>query len=321
MRTNLIGSVTVLSIVSLNASAEEFSWRSMAFQPRAYMGYANYSLESGSFDSIYTFPSGQVSEIKEPLPLDLSLSDNIQIKGPLWGIGGTVASGRFFGDFYYQSTFDDNNSDTEQQTNTNGMFINNFLGGVNAKHTDWALSMGYIINDQWSVFAGYKSGNTEWSQSKQQTLLSPKIDLIGVYYVNFKFEQDGPFIGTSYSFLLGSGALNFKAAYAYLSGDYYSNYSEVEYPPLSGSGDRRDESDQINLDGNSNAFSVGVSWIQPLSENMGYSIGANYHRYKFDLSGTSSRVGASTINYRADIKSGTMTEELFTLTASLIYTF
>lgn len=320
MKTALVSSMFALSVVSLSVSAEEFSWGDMSFQPRAYIGYANYSLESGSFDSIYTFSNGQVLR-RGQLPLDLSLNNKIKIRGLLWGIGGTVVSGQFFGDFYYQSTLDDDGSDTEKQLTDSDIVYNKYLGDVDVQHADWAFSLGYMITDQWSLFAGYKSGDTEWDQSSRAFSLSSQIGLIGTYHVNGEFQQDGPFVGASYSFPIGSGVLNFKAAYAYLSGDYQTNYSEVEYPPLGGISDKRQEFDQINLDGDSNAFSVGVSWTQSLANDLGYSIGVNYHHYEFDLSGASSRVGSSTINYRADYKNGTMTEELFTLTASLIYTF
>ena len=47
MKTGLVGSMIVLGAASLTASAEEFSWGNVVVQPRAYVGYADYSLESG----------------------------------------------------------------------------------------------------------------------------------------------------------------------------------------------------------------------------------------------------------------------------------
>ena len=51
MKNDLIGLTVVLCAASLTASAEEFSWGSVTFQPRAYAGYADYSLKSGDFDA------------------------------------------------------------------------------------------------------------------------------------------------------------------------------------------------------------------------------------------------------------------------------
>ena len=49
MKTALFCSMIVLGVMPLAASAEEvsssFSWGAVTFQPRAYMGYADFSIE------------------------------------------------------------------------------------------------------------------------------------------------------------------------------------------------------------------------------------------------------------------------------------
>lgn len=214
MKTALFCSMIVLGVMPLAASAEEvsssFSWGAVTFQPRAYMGYADFSIEQ--------------SRLNELVQVDLASLvatgvDKIQTEGFLGGLGVTIAVGRFFSDFYYQSTLDNTaDSGGEQQNQLpieNPSIITRYLSKTKLQHEDWALSFGYMITNQWSVFAGYKAGDTEWSQAFQD-------DWGGDYRSNVKitgkFEQDGPFVGTSYSFPIGPGALTLKAAYAYLNG-------------------------------------------------------------------------------------------------------
>ncbi|MCB1823510.1 MAG: hypothetical protein H6969_12235 [Gammaproteobacteria bacterium] len=341
-KTTLMSSTTVLIMASLVASAEEmsssFSWGNVTFQPRAYVGYADYELKSGNFNF------SQNGEIFRTAPIGFFLTspgfsdvDKIQFSGVLGGIGGTVASGPFFGDFYYQSTANEvaNSSQGEfvaypniNYPNAVG-YTNSSYGDGNAKHADWALSLGYMVTDQWSVFAGYKSGKTDWDQlNSYRSDLDVILDDVAAYgkfskgiKISGDFKQSGPFLGTAYSLAVGPGVLTFKVAYAYLDGTEKLSINQVFYyePPFPN--DYYDLSHK--LDGNSNAFSLGVSWTQSLTDDLGMSVGANYHRYKFNLSGggaTNSFNGES-IGGPIEISGGSLTESLFTLTASIIYRF
>lgn len=317
MKTVLASSMLVLSTVSVSAAAEDFSWGNVDFQPRAYVGYADYELKSGIFNIDLTYPNGSQKSVTGPATIDLSGRNKLQFSGLIWGVGGTVASGQFFSDLYYQSTADITAySGTEQIIDSS---YNQNLSDVNAQHADWAISLGYRITDQWSVFAGYKYGKTEWDQTFRQNALPPDSSLLANGSVDGEFKQDGPFIGTAYSFVIGPGALTFKAAYAYLDGTYTWNSPEVVYTSEGPVADTL----LWKLNGNSNAYSLGVSWTQSLTDNLGVSVGANYHNYKFDLSGGEAQatlVGNTPI-LSGQVSGGTLTEELFTLTASLLYTF
>ena len=327
MKTILISSAIVLSAVSLAASAEEastsFSWGDVTFQPRAYAGYADYELKSGIFNIDLTYPDGSTASGTGPATLDFFGHDKLQFSGLIGGVGGTVAYGQFFGDLYYQSTANIDAYSGQQQTfDNNGFIFDQNLSDVNAQHADWAISLGYRVTEQWSVFAGYKYGKTEWDQTFQQNVPPPDSSLIANGSLNGEFKQDGPFIGTSYSFLIGPGALTFKAAYAYLDGTYTWDSPEVLYPPFSGSADSIGDTLQWKLDGNSNAYALGISWTQSLANNLGISIGANYHNYRFDMSGTrSATLEGNTPISSGQVSGGTLTEDLFTLTASVLYTF
>lgn len=323
MKTALFCSMIVLGAMPLAASAEEvsssFSWGDVTFQPRVYAGYANYELKSSNFNFIKE--NGET--ITRPIGFFWSPGDtnkeisNIQFSGILGGIGGTIASGPFFGDFYYQSTLNET-AYSSQEVAILDPKVNINYGDGNAKHADWALSLGYMITDHWSVFAGYKSGNTEWDQ----TIIEHSYVQDATQKIDGSFEQNGPFLGASYSFQIGPGALTFRAAYAYLDG--------TEKMAINAEADRGNseysEYLQHQLDGNSNAFSLGISWTQSLADNLGVSINANYHRYKFDLTGggqSSYQVenGTGKTVPPIDITGGSLTEDLFTLTASMFYRF
>lgn len=300
----------VLGVSPIIALAEDFSSSDILFQPRAYMGYADYTLESGTMT--YT-PEGEPS-FEQPLEFDGYPHDKIDFNGFLWGLGATVAKGPIFADVYYQSTLDETVYSSGEQQLSPRQTLN--LGNVDAKHWDCSLSLGYQINPQWSVFAGYKSGKTDWDQVIRINESPPQSVLQQQGNFAVKFEQDGPFIGTSYSFLIGLGALTLKGAYAYLDGSYTSNFNGSLFP------DRANVpiTQNFSWDGDSNAFSFGVSWTQALTDNLGLSVGANYHRYKFDTSGAkefTSTVDGEVVG-RGRLDGGDLTEELFTLTASLV---
>lgn len=295
MKTILIISAFILSFASLTASAEEtssgFSWGDVTFQPRAYIGYADYSLKSENFTKL--LGNGEIKESPIAIHTDLVSGAELQFSGPIYGIGATVASGNFFSDLYYQSTPNDNAYSGYVNEN-----IDSIIGSVNAKHYDWAISVGYMITEQWSIFAGYKSGVTNWDQTIARS--------DGNEAWNGEFKQDGPFLGVSYSLQIEPGILSFRAAYAYLDGKFERNISGIRQ-------------DELKLDGNSNAYSLGLSWTQSLTDNLGLSIGANYQNYDFNLSG--GRQSSNSNEGNVTIKNGSMTETLFTFTAAIIYRF
>lgn len=322
MKIALVSSMLVLNAMSLSASAEEFSWRDISFQPRAYIGYSNYSLESGTGTFVTVAENALPVSESRKLSFDLQGDSKIHSTGFLGGLGATVATGHFFGDIYYQSTLSETVYPSQEQI-LPGNNINS-LGNVDAQHSDWAVSLGYQINDQWSIFAGYKSGKTEWDQSFHVNRPAPDSRVVQDGNFNLEFEQDGPFIGTSYSFLIGPGALTIKAAYAYLDGTYTSDFNSVCRPPNGEcSTAPTPVLQQFNLNGDSNAFSFGLSWTQSLTSSLGLSIGANYQRYEFDTSGSGSITNllGNTVLGTTTVNNVPLTEELFTLTASLTYIF
>lgn len=321
MKARLILSMAMLNTVSLSATAEEFSWGNINFQPRAYLGYADYSLDGG--DITKTSDTG-ITE-KSKLLFGLPNRNKVDIQGFVGGVGATIATGNFFGDIYYQGIPSEAAYSAFSSENPGDKNITNY-GDIDVKHYDWAISLGYMITDQWSVFAGYKAGQTDSDQSLTINRPLPESKIIQTGDYSVSFDQGGPFLGTSYSFPIGPGALTLKAAYAYLDGEYTSDFKSTCLPPnancLNGPVPILQ---QFTWEGNSNAYSLGVSWTQPITENLGYSLGANYHHYKFDVSGSqryTATLGSETVPRSSGVlEGGDLTEDLFTLTVSLFYRF
>lgn len=296
----------------------------LVFQPRLFGGMANYSLSSGDFNLKVTPEGGQPVAAKGKLSIDFNGNSTLQDFSPLLGAGGTLGWGQFFADIYYQSTAlaRSHGSDLLGTTITgappipDGSEFRANFGEVDFRHEDWALSLGYAVNSNWSLFAGYKGGKTDWDQHLSQQLFAPA-DATAFYTeidrLNGKFEQDGPFIGAAFSYPLGGGTLTLRGAYAYLDGEY-------TWKGTAQDADTGEvfQTSRLNFDGNSDAWSVGMSWTKQLEENLGLSLGASYHWYDFDLSGKGLLV---TQGLTIEPTSGTMTERLFTATASLLYTF
>ncbi|MCC8987635.1 MAG: hypothetical protein LM523_08010 [Candidatus Contendobacter sp.] len=320
MKTTVLCSAVVLGVLPLAASAEEvrstFSWGDIIVQPRAYVGYADYSLEGS--DITITSDTGNTRPGK--LLFGLPDRNKVDIEGFVGGIGATVATGKFFGDIYYQGIPSETVYSGVQRSSSEG--IENY-GDIDAKHYDWAISLGYRITDQWSVFAGYKAGQTDSDQSGTLNSPTPESELLQTLNYSVTFDQGGPFLGTSYSFSIGPGVLTLKAAYAYLDGKYTSDFQSTYFPPVTPA--PVPALQQFTWEGNSNAYSLGVSWTQSIAENLGFSLGANYHRYEFDASGSqrfTATIGGEPFPPASGVlEGGNLTEGLFTLTASLFYQF
>lgn len=184
--------------------------------------------------------------------------------------------------------------------------------------------MGYRFTDQWSLFAGYKSGNTDWNQPFRVDRPAPDSRTVQDGNFSVKFDQDGPFVGTSYVFFPDrSWRVEPLKQHAYLGGTYTSDFNSVCRHQIL-LVQMRHFQFYSNLTGwKFQCFSVGASWTQAMTDNLGLSIGANYHWYKFDTDGTqlfNNYVGGERVN-GGSFEGGNLTEKLFTLTASLLYTF
>jgi len=128
---------------------------------------------------------------------------------------------------------------------------------------DTTITLGWSIMDGVSVFTGYKYGETTTDGDG----------------VNFKetFEEDGPFVGASYSIPFEAGNLTFSAAYASMDGDFKSN-QEIEI--LTGLVNITQNS--LKYKGDTTGLSFGASWSGELTDNMIYTVSLKHQKYDFD---------------------------------------
>jgi len=312
----------------------------VVFQPRVFGGFMDYTLDTkgNNFDGIRTEFDEVGNIVGETVFTDQTLVlTNLNGKprekfrnssAPLLGLGATVAYGQFFLDGYYQSTTTVTGVDGASSSLSDVDFsFQQELDDLDFQHYDYALSLGYSVAPNWSVFAGYKGGKTEWDQDYRDAFVDPFLSWNFTSEVDGDFEQDGPFVGASYSFLVGSGALTFKAAYAYLDGDFKWR----DKSGISGTFEGEDFSfageEVVKLNGNSDAFSFGISWTQSINENLGYSLGFSYQRYDFDVDGGGggTRVLPGGLvpptSSNLAVSKGTIEEDIAMLTAALTYRF
>lgn len=141
----------------------------------------------------------------------------------------------------------------------------------NASRYDLDLTIGYKVNDQWSVFGGYKDGETEIDFSPRESGMA----------TSESYAQDGPYIGASYSWRFErAGSLNFSVAYALL--DATNNFSANTDEPEEGEALEFDDLTGL-VTGETSGFSYAATWTMPLSSNLLYQSRLKVNDYRQDI--------------------------------------
>ena len=151
------------------------------------LGYSNFSFPE-KLDQKISFPSVTV-------PLTLAL-DNWQLSANL------------------QTTLSDAKISEEEDVGE-------------ASRDDLDVTLGYRISKHWTLFGGYKYGNTD----VQFTPRDSEDEDEPLAITNESYEQKGPFLGASYSWQFErAGNLSFSIAYAKLDAfnDFSANTDEEE---------------------------------------------------------------------------------------------
>jgi hypothetical protein len=121
---------------------------------------------------------------------------------------------------------------------------------------DFALAGGYLLGNHWSVFGGYKFGESEYSNYA----------LAGAPDTTLTFETEGFFGGVSKTFPMGENALTLNASVAFMDGKLFDN--DTGGTPL-------------NADGDALGLSIGAGYSVPLKQNMGLEGRLSYQSYEF----------------------------------------
>lgn len=298
-----------LSVVALLASGTAGAVE-LAYQPRLEAGFMYYEYESQPA-SLVVFnnaglvqSSGSVSGFK--------FKDNM----PFIGGGFTFFADRFFVDLSLQKAFSGDDSDNFQSFILNP---SNTLLPVTASSIaldadfdrfEYAISAGYSVTDNWSVYVGYKNAESEFDIDRRGT-----IDLFQVVPVvanfsddfEFDFEQDGPFIGTTYGWQINQGAvqglLSANIAVAFLNGEVTNQKSKNAVFEVGGEIIPGGSFEFDAFEGDTVGITFGVGWkgFTPV-EGLTYSLGITGYQYDFDADERGvSDVKETQVNFRAGV--------------------
>jgi hypothetical protein len=290
------------------------------FQPRLEVGVMSYSFESEAI-------GGAVTSVPVPLNSGFNVAqdafeynDNLSFIGG----GGTVFSKRFFLDFSGQYAFDGHDSETisysayidhpddnvEDGYNDTAFMARNVKNETHFDRTEMAISLGYALSRQSSLFAGYKWAATKFDTTYQGISSSVNYnaddDIDGTTGsriwgdAEFSFEYEGPFIGViqgwdfSQSRLI-KGVFTTSLALAYLHGqvtlDRRNNYLIITW--IDGQQVPPDAAESVTVDdgptyrhdtaGDSLGLTFGIAWRGLTAvHGLSYHIGISGYRYEFE---------------------------------------
>lgn len=150
-----------------------------------------------------------------------------------------------------------------------------------ASRDDLDITLGYRISNNWTVFGGYKYGNTAIQFTPRDADDNDEDEPLES--TNESYEQKGPFVGASYSWQFErAGNLSFSIAYARL--DAINDFSANTDDEDEGS-DEPIEFDDITgrVTGDTKGFSYNLSWSMPLSSNLVFQTRFKVNDYKQDI--------------------------------------
>lgn len=213
MNHRLLTSILAISCASASVCVNAET----IFRPRVSVGLSNYELaftQSGN-----------------------SLSSVSYLKG---GVGATIATGQLYFDLGYNGSM-------------GAKYDDGIIADQDFLRTDLTLTVGYVLPNNITVFGGYKSGTTEYT------------DLFTVDTTT-KFEATGPYFGAGIGLPAGNGVLSLNGAIAILSADLTDNDPNVT---------------QFNATGDSVGFSIGAGYSMTFGGSHGLAFKANYQAYNY----------------------------------------
>jgi hypothetical protein len=145
-----------------------------------------------------------------------------------------------------------------------------------ASRSDIDITIGRQVVDNWSLFAGYKRGDTD------VTFISREAEDEGIIEATEEnYEFSGPYIGLSHSWRFEkAGSLSLTVAYAFLSADNV----------FAANVDDSDEEDELEFDdisgrnkGDLEGLSYALSWTMPLSGQLLFQTKFKIIDYQMDI--------------------------------------
>ncbi|MEE4379842.1 MAG: hypothetical protein V2J55_20325 [Candidatus Competibacteraceae bacterium] len=311
---------TAILLAPSIASAANF-----AFQPRLEAGFLYYDFESqaGAFSSSPLGSGGSILTQQNSAQGDFRWKDTL----PLIGGGLTFFVDRFFADFSIQYAFNGSASDSQ----TNSAFTEGGVGefstfsslersdDVDFDRTEYAISFGYSITDNWVVFAGYKKAETNFESDFSAITRTDTVPILDLNEnvtiatidgeLDYDVEQDGPFIGSSYGWRINKGAFDgvFAAslALAFLDSEIKQKLKNQQatfiFPEEIGPLPVANQT-VPTLKGDTVGLTLGFTWrgFTPV-EGLTYSLGIQGYNYDFDSDETLGEFTETAITFKAGV--------------------
>ena len=149
-----------------------------------------------------------------------------------------------------------------------------------ASRRDIDLTVGYRVTPHWSLFAGYKDGETALDLQFRDT------DIVQNEY----YREDGLFAGASYTFdLQQAGSLSLSLAYIRFDADLRFTEGLEEEEEEEGGGEEEEEEpaefDDLEGDfsGNTDGFSAGAAWVMPFGDHLAVRAQLRYNQYNLEV--------------------------------------
>ena len=300
--------VSALILGATSVQAQDFD-----FQGRVMAGVMDYEFtidpKDQSFFGDRIDLSNESANSNVP-PNGKDRRNSISESFPILGFGGTVSNGKFFADFYYQSSLSADASAVSEVARDDPDTLSD-ISDIDVDRTDAAITFGWGFTDNLSAYIGYKTGETELSQSA--VINSASTGNSELNKIDREFKQSGPFIGLAYGHPIGNGVLGLNAAVAKLDADYDVSLVNQVRPT------RIDES----LEGDTTGLTIGINWKAPLTNKLIYAISFDAYKYTFDgFKGDSTTIdGLVDSTTEVDVSNSEIEEEVFSLRLAIIYRF
>ncbi|ARN73399.1 hypothetical protein [Oceanicoccus sagamiensis] len=154
-----------------------------------------------------------------------------------------------------------------------------------ASREDYDITLGWNITPEFTVFGGYKTGETEIDFKARDSVIEDAEGDITAAFTD-TFEESGLFVGVGYGISLGTaGQLGFSIAYADMDAD-----NDLTGTPDEGDMDEEDDVDFDDLtgtfSGDVSGYSAAAQWSIPLSDSLVYQAIIRYNSYEQEIDDT-----------------------------------
>jgi len=299
--------ILILLLTSPLTKAEEVSKAQVYISPRLGAGMMRYEYNVGL--------AGKNSDIQDKVQLKEEL--------PFINLGTTLTYNRLFMDVSVQSTLmePDINEDGEKPVGIDST-NRDYTRDTQLERQDYTLSFGYMMNNHFSIFAGYQYGDTsyDWTEKIHD---KDKGD-VGTVRKNNEFLTGGPFIGVATNWQTKLGTLGLSLAVADLDGKITTHRKHEEGKSTITKLHKRERTEKVSS--STTGVKVGLNWnAPPISSipGLSYGVSLDWFSYEFDSKKGSfqDNVFGNRENELLDLEPFDVEETVYSVRFSLNYSF